>query len=138
MVTVHDTRTVTDAVLARLQSAMDCGDGVAPTVTKNADGLPVSPYAVLYPLTDLDGGGALDDGLQWAMRHFQVTVVGGSREQAEWGQMKARETLMGWSPSVSGLSCGKVELDDPTGVDRDDDVAPPLFFTTDRYRLFVA
>lgn len=138
MVTVLNTRSVTDAVLTRIQTAVTCGDADTPTHDQLSDGRPSAPYAVLYPLPDLDGGGALSDGHQWAMRHFQVTVVGGTRQSCEEGQMDVREVLMGWSPSVAGLSCGKVELDDPTGVDRDDDATPPVFFTTDRFRLFVS
>lgn len=133
-----DTRSVTDAVLTRLQAVITTGDATNPDYDKTSQGLPVNPYAVLYALPDIEFGGSLSNERQWAFRHFQVTVVGGTRGQTETGQQTVRDQLSGWVPTVSGVVCGPVELDDPAGVDRDDDVEPPLFFSTDRFRLYVS
>lgn len=138
MTTVLPIQDVTAAVLARLQAVITTGDGEEPELVRTAQGLPTSPYAILYRLDDLEDGGAISDAQQWTYRQYQIQVVGGNRISAEAGQEIVRAQLMGWRPSVSGISCGPVELEDPSGVDRDDDETPPLFYSTDRYRLWVS
>jgi hypothetical protein len=118
----------TDAIIARLEGfGLTVGDAKAP-----ADLSP--PYCVVY---QIPGGhtlgplSTLDDDVEIV---YQVTCVGGSREQAEWLADKALGLLEG-GLSVQGRKVLRVALDMAGGTQRDDDVTPPLYWSAPRFRV---
>jgi hypothetical protein len=138
--TAHDPRLFYDAILARLiaQSiARGLGSGAGLT----------APYAVVFPL-DEDGDptevGTLADAHEstwFAFRVFSVgtsTLPGGGASQALWMQQKVRSALLGWKPTVAGISLGRIERDGGFGLRRDDDVQPPIFDIADDFRVFAS
>lgn len=137
--TVHDPRTFIDTIVARLDSATGLlvGDGEKPDgITYADDGLPVSPYAVVYGGPDGASSGTLDDPDADIWLTWTVTSTGGSRQQCAWGQDTVRDALVGWRPVVAGVAFGLTELAQGVHPDRDDDVQPPLFFAPDEFRVF--
>ena len=117
----------TDAVLTALEAlGLEVGDAVAP----NAD----PPYVVVYPIPGGGSTGTLAAQHDDAILVYQVTCVGNSREQAEWLADKALELLQG-DLSVSGRRVCNVDLDMHGGVQRDDQVTPPIFSSMPRFRI---
>lgn len=115
----------TDAIIAALQAAgLIVGDAKNPGVPP--------PYAVVYPIPGGSRSGSLDDPHEDAELVFQVTCIGSSREQAEWVVDKAEGILSG--VTVTGRRIF-LSVDSNPGVFRDDDVSPPLFQATPRFRL---
>lgn len=117
----------TDAVIAALQAAgLSVGDAVAPEDTP--------PYVVVYRVFDGRSGtlGAPDDD---AAITYQITCVGGSRQQAEWLADEVAEKLA-TGLTVTGRSVPRIAPEDGSGaVFRDDDVTPPVFYCTPRFRV---
>ena len=132
--TVHDPRTIYDALLTRLASetGKNIGDTQAPTVV-------TLPYAVVYPLGDDPAErGVLGDPTQSTVVEFQVTSIGDTRDQAQWMANEVAVALSGWTPTVAGFSFGPISREDGADpVRRDDSVSPPLFYAADRYSMFV-
>jgi hypothetical protein len=131
MTTVHSTRPLSDAIATRIstQTGKPCGDAVRP-----AGATP--PYSVLYPLPDRQTDGGLGDPNQISWSLFQVTCVGATMDAAQELQFDVRTALLGHQPVVAGWDTGPVELDLGSGVLRDDD--GPVFFTTDRFLVYVS
>lgn len=136
--TAHNPSTVYTAVVAKLVTATGkkIGRAEAPADT-------TLPYAVVYPLddtADLDAAGSLADPHITTVYEFQVTSVGGTAEQAEWMQHKARTALVGWQPDTitGGPSFGLVEKSGGQGTRRDDGTQPAKFFAVDRFTLFAS
>lgn len=132
--TAHNPQTFFDAVVSRLasQTSKNIGDAEAPSDL-------TLPYAVVYPLAeddDPDTHGTLSDAHDMTVFEFQVTSVGSTRKQATWMQAEARSALLGWSPSVSGVSFGQMERSGGQGTRRDDGTQPALFFAVDQFRVF--
>lgn len=136
----------TDAVIAALEGrGLLVGDGEAP---KDDDGDPVPhgwqdtdpptfvPYMILYPLDgDSDETDSLVDPYEDVALTWQATCVGESRRQTEWLVEHCNLALLTDGITVAGRS---VEPFDPqleaAGPRRDDEVDPPVFFATPRYR----
>jgi hypothetical protein len=137
-----DPEAVTNAVLSQLideSPGFLIGDGKKPDgIPLTNQKLPAEWYGILYPVDPADADGALGDDTQWQFLQYQVTVVGGVRAQAENGQKKVRDRLVGWTPTVAGVGFEPMQLFDRSGVERDDDVNPPVFFTTDRFVVFAS
>jgi hypothetical protein len=117
----------TDAVIAALATAgLTVGDAEAP------DGDP--PYVVVYRIFDRRMGtleGPDDD----ATITYQVTCVGTSRKQAEWLADEVGDALAA-GLTVTGRTIPRIAPEAGSGtVMRDDDVTPPLFYVTPRYRV---
>lgn len=93
----------------------------------------VYPYAVVYPLDDEATEGSLNDPTQAVTWAFQVTCVANGAQGAQWLQTKVREVLHGHAPVVTGIGTTPIHLADGSGLTRDDDVNPPLFYSTDRF-----
>lgn len=133
--TAHDPRVFYAAVKARLETTgKNIGDGEAPSDL-------TVPYAVLYSLdepADPDRNGTLADAHATTVFEFQVTSIGDTAEQARWMQQKTRSVLVGWSPVVSGLSCGPAARSGGQGVRRDDGTQPARFFAVDTFTVFAA
>jgi hypothetical protein len=117
----------TDAVIDALETAgLTVGDAEAP------DGAP--PYVVVYRVFDRRTGqlSAPDDD---ATITYQVTCVGTSRKQAEWLADEVGEALAA-GVTVTGRTIPRIAPEAGSGtVMRDDDVTPPLFYVTPRYRV---
>ena len=132
--TAHDPRLFYDAILARLTA-----QSVARGLGEKPSGDP--PYAVIYPL-DEDGDptevGTLSDAHESTWFSFRIFSVGTSGEQALWEQQKVRAALLGWEPTVSGISLGVIERDGGFGLRRDDDVQPAIFDVADDFRVFAS
>ena len=130
--TAHDPRLFYDAILARL-TAQSVTNGLG-----SGNGL-TAPYAVVFPL-DEDGDptevGTLADAHDSTWFAFRVFSVGTTGEQSLWLQKKVRSALLGWEPTVAGISLGVVERDGGFGLRRDDDVQPAIFDIADDFRVF--
>ena len=115
----------TDAVIAALETAgLTVGDAKVPNAPL--------PHAIVYPIPGGDRSGSLANPYEDAEFVFQVTCVGTSREQAQWLADKAEAILDG--VTVTGRTIHPSPDSNP-GVFRDDDVTPPVFYCTPRYRL---
>lgn len=131
-------KTHTDAVIAVLEGAgLVVGDAAPPTVPYG--GLTAEEfikYVIVYPLGGFTDGGLVEPHEQ-ATLTWQVTCVGFLREQAEWLVNRVNTLLVGIHLTVTGRTVGPVEPDlVAAGARRDDDVKPPVFFATPRYRAF--
>lgn len=131
--TANDPKSVREAIVTRLSSSTGKSIGEA-----NAPSSVTTPYGVFYPLPDQDSDGSLTDPDSDVWWEFQVTGIGADLDEAQWMQNKIREAMLGWTPTVSGLSLSPVELTQGSGVLRDDDVKEPLFYSTDRFRVHSA
>ncbi|MEU1307820.1 hypothetical protein ABZ419_02835 [Streptomyces cinnamoneus] len=88
-----DRAPVTEAVRSMLGKAvgMPCGVGALPTTAGNPASL---PYLVLYPMGGDVGGAPLGDRSEDAHLVYQVTVVAGRTDQAEWVADRARRVIL--------------------------------------------
>lgn len=107
------------------------GDGAAPSAA-------VLPFAVVYPIGDVDREAAMNELLKDGdlVTEVQVTSVGESREQAQWMSGQIREEFIASAISWATRKITLVELDDGNAVERDDDVQPPLFYGIDSFLVF--
>ena len=125
--TSPDSEVFYNAIVARVATiGKPVGLAVAPANN-------VYPYAVVYPLNDENTEGSLNDPTQAVWWAFQITTVSNGAQGALWMQVKCREALHGHIPAVTGVGTTPIHLTDGSGLLRDDDVQPPLFYTTDRY-----
>lgn len=86
---------ITAALLAHL--ATGTGRPVGDAAVLDAPSL---PYSVLYPLTDGTVYGSMGSPADEASYGYQVTSVGGTREQAEWIADLVRKTMFSGPISV--------------------------------------
>jgi hypothetical protein len=127
--TMPSQRVHTDGIIAALVAAgLTVGDAEKP---EDAE----VPYAVVYPIPGGRTTGTLAAKDDDVVLVYQVTCVGESRKQAEWAADKARALLTPGSVSVTGRKVLTVYLDFNGGVERDDDVAPALFYCAPRFRI---
>jgi len=126
--TVHETKPLYAAITTLLE-----GTGKAVGQARRPESA-VAPYMVLYPLPDSSNEGSISDPHQIAIQLFQVTCVGDTMAEAQWMQAKAREALLGITPSFTGAT--PIELDLGSGVRRDPDGV--VFHTTDRFTIYVS
>jgi hypothetical protein len=140
-----DNRTITNALLALLEATpIEIGDGDVPDGAgwQGAKGASqYKPYAVLYPLLTDTGaddpdmgslGQPYDDGRSW----YQVTCVGGDRDQCELVAGIIRRALIGARPEIEGRTVQAITCDEFVGPLRDDTTdpgEPPVFMTGDRF-----
>lgn len=108
--------------------------GPVGAVGRQADGSFI-PYGVLYPVIGGVGSGPLDEPEEDFESIFQVTCVGASQTMAEWVSDRVRVALMTVPIVVPGRTVVRVRTDMSGGIQRDDDVQPPLFYMADRYRI---
>jgi len=119
----------TDAVIAALEAAgLTVGDAVAPDDTD-------PPYVVVYAIAGGGSTGTLARPDDDAFLVYQATCVGTSREQAEWLADKALELLGPDAVAVPGRRVCRVSLDMHGGIQRDDNVTPPVFWSAPRFRM---
>jgi hypothetical protein len=133
----------TAAVLAALtDTGVPVGDAQAPTGAGwqgAPGGSQFVPYMVVYPLEGgITRGPVSDPGadIEWP---WQVTCVGASRQQAERVCDVAIAALTTVTLTVAGRrQMQPVNLDMRGGVRRDDQITPPLFYATPRFRLWTS
>lgn len=130
---------ITAAVRAMLATVTGrpCGVGSLPL----ADGRPAPlPYTVLYPLGGSVGGAPFADASEDAHPMYQVTVVAGRSDQAEWLADRVRRAFLartpagGWESDLTapGISVwGRQLIVDEAGDSSTSDVATYI----QRYRL---
>lgn len=132
----------TDAVLSRLRSTgLPVGDSHTPA-SGGWQGVPgASPhlsYIVLYPINHNRQGpdaSIADRGTDPQLR-YQTTCVGIDRRSAERAADLAAGVLLNGIPlDIPGRSTVLLIHESSQGVQRDEDVNPPLFYVTDRWRL---
>lgn len=94
------------------------------------------PYLIVYPLpVEFDGHLAASDDQAWF--YWQVTCVGETREQAEWGMDLAIAAFVGRTLTVTSRDVARVTLDDAAGgVRADETVQPTVFIATPRFRAW--
>lgn len=121
-------------------------DGVPqpPVTTVNGEPDPagrVAPYVVLYTSA---GTPVVDDERDVADRHvdltqpIQLTVAAGYLRDLERTLDRLVPHLTGWRPTVPGLAFAGLRVPpgyDPGPIRRDNDVAPPRFWTPLQYQL---
>lgn len=131
--TIHDPGLLYAAVVTRLasQTGKNIGRVEAPSDK-------TLPYAVVYPVDDSAPPTSLGDTQEVTVHEFQVTSVGATPQQAEWMQTKVRTALLGWVPTVTGYSFGRVDKIGGQPSQRDDGVQPAQFFATDDYTVFTS
>ena len=93
------------------------------------------PYRIVFPIS----GGVFDGPLGCpsddASLTWQVTCVGATREQCEWVVDATHASLVEQTLTVAGRSIDRVWSDMAGGgARRDDEVQPPVFIATPRYR----
>lgn len=143
-------RTHTDAIVDALGGSMKVFDAGGPDL--NAPGHhggagwgwqgagpglgKFKPYCIVYPLTGgiFDGTlGCPDDD---ASLIWQVTCVGVTRAQCEWAADTVNDVLIGQPLTVADRFIARVWSDMAGGgARRDDEVQPPVFIATPRYRV---
>jgi hypothetical protein len=147
--TVFAGRPITDAIISALTSvALIVGDGVQPK--NNPPSQPVGwqgapgvstfgPYVVAYPLLGGSLDGPLGDPDADAEPVYQITSVGGSRQQCEWVADKVRAVMLGGALllTVGDRRVVRVSPDVLPGATREDDSQPSIWFAPERFRLYV-
>jgi hypothetical protein len=124
---VPSVRTHADAVVDALDGAgVNVGDGKAPEGPL--------PYAVVYDIAGPPLSGTLEEPNEDGELVYQVTCVGSTAEQARWMCDKVITTLLA-GLTVAGRRIALVSIDNTPSVLRDDDINPPVFFATPRFRL---
>ena len=124
-------RLLTNAVIAALATGGDrIGDAQAPTDSTR-------PYAVVYPLFVTDREGPLGDFQADGWYEYQVTSVGDTRMQAEWMNDRTTGKLLAAGLSTTGFATGPVKMTNDVGVERDDDVQPPIYYSIQMFQIFV-
>lgn len=73
-----------------------------------------------------------DDDSAWI---WQVTAVGGNREQCDWAGDTARVALLDTPLTIAGRSACRLTIDTPDGAHRDDTVQPRVWMSAERYAL---
>jgi hypothetical protein len=131
-VAAHNNRELTDQVISVLSAGgLTVGDAVAPASVSAGAG-----YVVVYPLTGGTFTGDLDDPFEEARSDYQVTAVGASRKQTDWLSDKARDTLLAATFTLSGRGIIQVQPVFQGGIQRDDDVQPPRFYSPQRFTIW--
>lgn len=124
------------AILAALTTAgVAAGDGHAPhSIDPGSDAW--TPYSVLYMLN----GGELDGPLNAPEADgelpFQLTSVGRLAAEARYQADEATAAITTTAITVTGRTIQRARLSEAgSGVQRDDDVQPPLFYVVQRFVL---
>ena len=135
--TAHNPTTIYADIVARLtsQTGKAVGESEAPAgAVQNAS---LEPYVIVYPQLELFEGSLSDPNIIDEFT-FQLTCVGGTMAHAQWMQHSARAAVLGWAPTVAGFTPTPIRLVLGSGIARDDDVQPPVFYSTDRFECFTS
>ena len=140
MTDIVQTRDVTDAIVALLEGeSLSVGDGKKPP-DAGWQGDPGTssfvPYVNVHPLSGGVTDGTITDPDDDADSLYQLTCVGGTREQAEWISDKARTAMLQpQALSVPGRTINRVGVDMLGGVRQDNSVEPVVFMGIDHFRV---
>lgn len=140
MSSLHRANDVTKAVLAVLTSAnLTVGDAEKPAAG-GWQGTPgqstFTPYVVVYNLVGGSTDGPIGDPDADASPTYQFTSVGGTPRSCETVADLARAAFLNAAWTIPGRKVILAEIDMLGGAVRDDDEAPPIWFSPDRYRLW--
>jgi hypothetical protein len=108
------------------------GDHAAP---KSTDGRIVAPCAVVYMTPGPIVGHDLTYRDLDALIRFRVVTVAITPAEAAAYQDRVAAALTGLSLIVGDRATYRIHLDTTGGVERDDDLQPPLFYCSTGYRL---
>ena len=91
-------------------------------------------YLILHTLPGMLDGPVADanadlDGV------WQVTAVGATQEQCEKAADLARTALLTQTITIASRAVDRISVDQLNGTRRDDTVQPPVWISTDRFRL---
>lgn len=137
-VTVPQLRPHADAVAAVLSATFNTITPPVPLgVGRKPDDTTADRWAVLYPLAAEFDGPIADDAADLTY-NFQVTAVGETVEKAEWVADLARTALLTTDLTVSGRHCDPTSPTGGSGVQRDDDINPPLYYRADTYTTYTS
>lgn len=137
MVTVYQSRPITDAVLASLNAGgILVGDGVKPVGggwSGTAGASTFVPYIVLYsmPVGTIDG--PLMDPQADVEARYSINAVGMSRKQTDTLADKARIVMLSTAVNVTGRTVLRIAWLTQVGIGRDDESDPPIWVAADRY-----
>lgn len=133
--TVASLRAHTDELLEVLRGGgLVVGDSIEPAEPHGKQADEWIPFVILYTLGAFTDGGLVDPHKNASIT-WQATCVGKDRYQAEWTVDRCNTLLAGLILTVPGRSCDPIAPDlIAAGARRDDDVKPPVFFGTPRYR----
>jgi len=137
-VTVPQLRPHAAAVAAVLTAAFGAVSPAVPLgVGRKPDDTTGDRWAVLYPLTPRFDGPIADDAAD-LIYGFQVTSVATTVEQVEWVADLARTALLTTDLTVAGRHCDPTSPTGGPGVQRDDDVIPPVYYRPEQYQTFTS
>jgi hypothetical protein len=139
-------RTHTDALIDVLETELRVFDGGAPEDDPNPgegwgwQGVPGQsafiPYVIVYPLSGGIFDGPLGCPSDDASLIWQITCVGGDRQQCELTVDRVNALIVEQPLTVTGRHISRVWADMAGGgARRDDEVQPPVFIATPRYRI---
>lgn len=137
-VTVPQLRPHAAAVAAVLTAAFNAVTPAVPLgVGRKPDDTTSDRWAVLYPLTPAFDGPIADDAAD-LVYGFQVTAVATTVEQCEWVADLARTALLTTDLTVTGRHCDPTSPTGGPGIQRDDDVNPPVYYRPETYQTWTS
>lgn len=132
--TVPATAQTTKAVLAHL-AGITVNATAVPVGDHTGDGL-AAPFVVVYRLAGGSLDGPIDDTQADAVIPYQVTCVGRDAAEAEYVADQVRARMLEQPLTVTDRTVLNVELSAAaTPITRDDDIDPPVFYTSDRFDI---
>ena len=124
-------REVVDAIMAHLDA------GSTTNYLSQGPKRPSGKYCVVHPFTPEDDG-SLGDPAQNSIVQFQTTSVGETSEQALWVQDTVAARLhLAVLTVATGVTTHPIRAVKGSAqpVLRDDDIEPPMFYATKRWRV---
>lgn len=130
MTTIPRQRDHTASVINVLTAAgMSAGDGVKPAGA-------ALPYVVVLPFGGPPASGPVSDQHADVSPQVLVRGVGLTQASAEIAADNARAVLLSTPLAVPDRVVTQVVLETSQPVQRDDDVSPPLYYSTDVYAVW--
>lgn len=137
-VTVPQLRPHAAAVVTVLTATLGAVTPTVPVgVGRKPDDTTSDRWAVLYPLAVEYDGPIADDAADLTY-NFQITAVAATLEQCEWVADLARTALLTTDLTVTGRHCDPTSPTGGSGIQRDDDVDPPVFYRADTYETYTS
>jgi hypothetical protein len=143
----HTAGPLTDAIIAALSAdGLVVGDGIKP-LPANAGETPIAgftdgpdstfiPYVVVHSMAGgrADGTVGSPNADAWPM--YTTISHGATRSQCEQVADRVRAVLLAATFTVAGRQVQHITVDWYPGAARDDEIQPPIWFASERYRLF--
>ena len=130
MTTVPKLHDHTKAVIDALKAA-----GLAVGTGKAPDGAS-PPYLVVFPYPGPPPDGPVNDRYADAYPNVLVRAVGLTQDSAEIYADRARQAILTAALSVPGRDVTQVTVETPQPAQQDNDVTPPLWYSTDIYGVW--